>query len=101
MIINDILPMISRPTINDFLLYGLAWLIILVGHFFLYFIWCGFQSKKVFVFDIILFYLSLASVKYLVENKNKLIKNAGRLLVNEKMKKNYSIDNNVIEKIQR
>ena len=44
------------------------------------------------------FYLSPASVKYLVENKNKLVKNAGRLLVNEKMKKNYSIDNNVIEK---
>ncbi len=44
------------------------------------------------------FYLSPASVKYLVENKNKLIKNAGRLLVNEKMKKKYSIDNNVIEK---
>ena len=45
-----------------------------------------------------IFYLSPASVKYLIENKNKLVKNAGRLLVNEKMKKNYSIDNNVIEK---
>ena len=44
------------------------------------------------------FYLSPASVKYLVENKDKLVKNAGRLLVNEKMKKNYAIDNNVIEK---
>ena len=69
MIINDILSMISRPSINDFLsvtpkktiddflIYGLAWLIIFVGHFFWYFIWCGFQSKKDFVFDIIFFSL--------------------------------------------
>ena len=72
MIINDILSMFSRPSINDFLsvtpkktiddflLYGLAWLIIVVGHFFWYFIWCGFQSKKDFVFGIIfisLFYI--------------------------------------------
>ena len=65
-IINDFLSMFSRPTINqfltvkpkttidDFLLYLLVWLIALVGHFFWYFIWCGFQSKKDFVFHSIL-----------------------------------------------
>ena len=55
--INDFLSVTPKKTIDDFLLYGLAWLIIVVGHFFWYFIWCGFQSKKDFVFDIILFSL--------------------------------------------
>ncbi len=38
------------------------------------------------------FFLSPASLKYLVENKNVKLKNAGRMLVNEKMKKNYQVD---------
>ena len=42
------------------------------------------------------FFLSPASLKYLVENKNVKLKNAGRMLVNEKMKKKYSIDKKVL-----
>ncbi len=38
------------------------------------------------------FFLSPASLKYLVENKNVKLKNAGRMLVNEKMKKKYHVD---------
>ena len=57
--INDFLSVTPKKTIDDFLIYGPAWLIIFVGHFFWYFIWCGFQSKKDFVFDIIFFQFSL------------------------------------------
>ena len=38
------------------------------------------------------FFLSPTSLKYLVENKNVKLKNAGRMLVNEKMKKKYHVD---------
>ena len=73
MIINDILSMISRPSINDFLSvtpkktiddflhYILLWLIILIGYFLWYFIWCGFRSKKDFAF-----YFILISIFYII-----------------------------------
>lgn len=44
-----------------------------------------------------LFSLSPASIKYLVNNKNAHKKNAGRMLLNEKQKKRYSIDKDIIE----
>lgn len=73
MIINDILSMISRPSINDFLsvtpkktiddflLYIFVWLIMFIGYLFWYFIWCGFQSKKNFVF-----HFTLISIFYII-----------------------------------
>ena len=42
------------------------------------------------------FFLSPANLKYLVENKNVWLKNAGRMLVNEKMKKKYRIDKKLL-----
>ena len=42
------------------------------------------------------FFLSPANLKYLVENKNVMLKNAGRMLVNEKMKKNYQVDKKIL-----
>lgn len=44
-----------------------------------------------------LFELSPASVKYLVDNKDLYKKNAGRLLINEKQNKRYSIDKKIAE----
>ena len=42
------------------------------------------------------FFLSPTNLKYLVENKNVWLKNAGRMLVNEKMKKKYRIDKKLL-----
>ena len=52
--INDFLSVTPKKTINDYLHYILLWLIILIGYFLWYFIWCGFRSKKDFAFYFIL-----------------------------------------------
>lgn len=44
-----------------------------------------------------IFYLSPASINYLVNNKNAYFKNAGRMLINEKQNKKYSIDKKIIK----
>lgn len=43
------------------------------------------------------FYLSPASIKYLVDNKDAYLKNAARMLINEKQNKKYSIDKKIIK----
>lgn len=44
-----------------------------------------------------LFKLSAVSVKYLVDNNDAQKKNAGRLLINEKQDKKYSINEEIVE----